>query len=658
MRRRVTAVLLLCLLLQGTLSAADEVEDLFNKALDHLLRTGFLGDTSAAERYLQAVLDEQPEHLEALWQLIVIELGKLRNTSLSGRATGLLAISPLFEHLAERARQANQEAFLHYATAVYADYYAAYERGLVEIDKALALEPQSPRYLMAKGKLLVAHGAWTGRDQDIEKGIDLLYKAQELSETHPNPYALPMHYDFQLAWGISQLSQPRSEEVVEHYQSFIEQSEETIPYAFAWNNVSIAYRDLGKCEQAKEAAEKALSVMAFDNAEANKRFAEFCLEMRRMGVLEQASAETADLAIALSQPEPEPEPEPDFKSEPEIERPETKGREEPVVAATPAEVDLREAPLQDNSKLLELVDELLPGVSRARGLKVKRPITRVLAKRKDIEARLLRVKDELNPPKRVDLEATLLFKLGLVPRNYDLAGFLRRTALSSTASFYDPQTKVLYIDGSLGEEQGSELGASLLINLTYALQDQHFGASLSGARVEGNDDATGARIAVMTGDALAGMLAYSTRLSLGASPDVRDVRQVFRLLLEEQMGEDVPEAMKEISLFPATFGFSFFQFYLKWNDWEGSARLYSDLPQSSEQIMHPEKYAGSRDDPTEMPLQTPPEILSAPWKPVYSNTLGEFVLYLVLREFISEQKAQRGARGWDGDRVELFKTPR
>ena len=191
MRRRVTAVLLLCLLLQGTLSAADEVEDLFNKALDHLLRTGFLGDTSAAERYLQAVLDEQPGHLEALWQLIIIELGRLRNTSLSGRASGLLAISPLFEHLAELARQSNQEAFLHYATAVYADYYAAYERGLVEIDKALALEPQSPRYLMAKGKLLVANGAWTGRDQDIEKGIDLLYKAQELSETHPNPYALP-----------------------------------------------------------------------------------------------------------------------------------------------------------------------------------------------------------------------------------------------------------------------------------------------------------------------------------------------------------------------------------------------------------------------------------------------------------------------------------
>ncbi|MFB3068428.1 MAG: hypothetical protein ACE1ZI_04070, partial [Acidobacteriota bacterium] len=72
MRRRVTTALVLCLFFQGTLSASDDVEDLFNKALDHLLRTGFMGDTSAAERYLQAVLDEQPEHLEALWQLIII----------------------------------------------------------------------------------------------------------------------------------------------------------------------------------------------------------------------------------------------------------------------------------------------------------------------------------------------------------------------------------------------------------------------------------------------------------------------------------------------------------------------------------------------------------------------------------------------------------
>ena len=74
--------------------------------------------------------------------------------------------------------------------------------------------------------------------------------------------------------------------------------------------------------------------------------------------------------------------------------------------------------------------------------------------------------------------------------------------------------------------------------------------------------------------------------------------------------------------------------------------------------MHPEKYAGSRDDPTEVAVQTPPEILSAPWKRVYSNTLGEFMLYLALREFIPEQKAKWGAQGWGGDRVELFENPR
>ena len=658
MKKRVTTVLFLLLLLPGTLAASDDVEALFDKALDHLLRTGYMGDTSAAERYLQAVLQEQPNHLEASWQLITIQLGRLRNTSLSGRAAGLLLIAPLFEDLAEAAQESNQEAFLHFTTAVYADYYAAYERGLSEIEKALALEPQSPRYLMAKGKLLVAYGSWTGRDQNIEAGIRLLYRAKELSKTHPNPYALPRHYDFQLAWGLSQLSQPRSKEVVEHYLSFLEQSEESIPYAYAWNNVSIAYRQLGQCEKAKEAAQNALSVMEFGNAESNKRYAEFCIEMQKMGTLEQASQETPDLTIASTKTEPTPPT--------ESERPETEERDELVVAAmrvqedpkeTPVQADPRETPVQTDSRILDLADQLLAAVSRARGLKVKRPITKVFAKRKEIEVRLLRVTDELNPPQQLEFDGKLLFQLGLLPRNYDLAGSLREAALLSTTSFYDPQTKMLYIADSLEEEQGAELATSLVLNLAYALQDQHFGAHPSLARVEGNDDATGARLAVITGDALAVMLAYSARSSRPTSLENRDVRRFFRLLLEEQMGEDVPEALKEITLFPATFGFSFVQFYLKWNGWEGAARLYSDFPRSSEQIMHPEKYAGFRDDPTEVEVQTPPEILSAPWKRVYSNTLGEFILYLVLKEFITEQKAKWGAQGWDGDRIELFENP-
>ena len=56
-------------------------------------------------------------------------------------------------------------------------------------------------------------------------------------------------------------------------------------YAHAWNNVSFAYRKLGQCGKAKKAAENALSVMTFSGAESNKRYAEFCIEMQKMGIL-------------------------------------------------------------------------------------------------------------------------------------------------------------------------------------------------------------------------------------------------------------------------------------------------------------------------------------------------------------------------------------
>ena len=145
--------------------------------------------------------------------------------------------------------------------------------------------------------------------------------------------------------------------------------------------------------------------------------------------------------------------------------------------------------------------------------------------------------------------------------------------------------------------------------------------------------------------------------SAASRVETRDIRRFFRFLIEEEMADETPQAIMEKGLFGGVAGFSFMQFYLKWNGWENVARLYSDLPRSSEQIMHPERYAGLRDDPTEVKEQTPPDILSPSWKRVYSNTLGEFLLYLHLKEFIGEQQAKWGAQGWDGDHVELFENP-
>jgi tetratricopeptide (TPR) repeat protein len=285
------AVFFIALLWPVCSFAADDVGALLDKALDQLVKAGYAGDTSAAERYLQAILERQPDHLEAQWQLIYIQLSPLINTPLSQRASVLSTVSPAFDRLAKLAKQSKKQAFLHYITARYASYYDAYERALSEIGKALALEPRSVRYLTAKGGILVGcgcNGMGTKRDAEIEKGIRVLKQARELLQRQPSRFVRDEHYDFYLAAAIANLSRPRWKEVTEHYRRFIErsqESQESVIYAFAWNNASIAYRELGECDKAKEAAEKALKVMKFGAAESNKRYAEFCIEIQKMGLL-------------------------------------------------------------------------------------------------------------------------------------------------------------------------------------------------------------------------------------------------------------------------------------------------------------------------------------------------------------------------------------
>jgi len=332
-----------------------------------------------------------------------------------------------------------------------------------------------------------------------------------------------------------------------------------------------------------------------------------------------------------------------------------------VQPAKPAPKISTSGRLQVNPRILQLADQIEIQVSRFRGLPVGQPIVKTFAKREEIEKRLLELAHELNPPSQVEVDKKALVKLGLIPRSFALAEFLRRTALLSTVSLYDPRTKTLYIADSLtGMEDGEvedEIVVSLVMNLVHALQDRHFNLTPYSVRVEGNDDASMARLALVLGDALAVLVDYSVSSQLLSPAQVSDVDLSFRQEIESQLGEDVPEALREINVFPAVAGFKFMRSFRKWNSLEDATRLYSDFPRSTEQFMHPEKYLAQRDDPTIVEWQPPPIVLSVPWKRIDTNVLGELSLYLVLNRFIERHKAVRASQGWDGDRLELFEHP-
>ena len=130
-------LILLVLMIPMPVRAGDDVNTLLERALKQLVTSGYVGDTSAAQRYLQAILEEQPEHLEAQWQLVYLGLVHLMDTNLSDRVTGLGTIAPTFERVAKLAERSKNKAFLHFITATYASYYNSFDRALREIDRAL-----------------------------------------------------------------------------------------------------------------------------------------------------------------------------------------------------------------------------------------------------------------------------------------------------------------------------------------------------------------------------------------------------------------------------------------------------------------------------------------------------------------------------------------
>jgi tetratricopeptide (TPR) repeat protein len=270
--------ILLAALLSATAHASEETAALLRKAK----QARAIGDDRSAVELVSKAIKQDPNDLEARWSLIGLVLAEIGSLSAPQRAVPLAQTNGAFKALTEMAKKTNQTAFLHYITAMYATYYKNYERAVAEIDKALVLEPKSTRFLAAKGKILGRYGEWTGNTKRQESGIQYLKQVATLAASDDEEAE---DLDFTIASAIAKLHRPRWPEVVQHYERYLKQANrKSTDYAFAWNNLSIAYRKLGECQKAKSAAEAALRLEVVGPAQRNLNHAEFCLEMRRLGM--------------------------------------------------------------------------------------------------------------------------------------------------------------------------------------------------------------------------------------------------------------------------------------------------------------------------------------------------------------------------------------
>jgi hypothetical protein len=84
------------------------------------------------------------------------------------------------------------------------------------------------------------------------------------------------------------------------------------------------------------------------------------------------------------------------------------------------------------------------------------------------------------------------------------------------------------------------------------------------------------------------------------------------------------------------------------------SEAFKKLPQSSEQILHPDKYF-SYEAPTKVNLPELTKLLGDGWTQVDNDVNGEWGFYLILDQFLNDTAySKNAAAGWSGDRFALY----
>jgi hypothetical protein len=314
----------------------------------------------------------------------------------------------------------------------------------------------------------------------------------------------------------------------------------------------------------------------------------------------------------------------------------------------------KESSKEDAEKaLLSQVDSFKKDVSRIRGKEFLDDFKVGVKSKDELRKYILGKTEDPAFTKEIKQSTKLLVKLGLITPEFDLKKVMVEFLTEQVAGFYDPEKKELYLmEGTLASPMGS---IAVAHEIFHALQDQYFHIDSIIKAIHRNEDRAIAAFAVIEGEATLGGFEYmmdkNGQSIIKLPMDFGDlVRQQTQAIPAGSALSKTPRFIRETLFFRYVAGSTFVQQALrKYQSWKDLDRLFNNLPLSTEQLMHPEKYFDEIDYPV---CILPPQLekqLQGKWEEIYATSMGEFQISLLLAEFIDEKTASAAAAGWDGD---------
>lgn len=286
-----------------------------------------------------------------------------------------------------------------------------------------------------------------------------------------------------------------------------------------------------------------------------------------------------------------------------------------------------------------------------------------------------------------------LVLLGALKERVEFADTLKEMMVSQAAAHYDPRNKIYYL--LMSDVDPFFLDVISSHELCHALQDQNFNltALIMGdpEAMQDNGDAAMAKQCLAEGDATLVMMWWAltqqmpntTRAQLSASLSLAVGVQAamdFDTILDLAKSGLADSAMNigsiagsidDLDSFPRFFMESLYMAYIQGavavdhvrtrGGWKAVDELFRNPPSSSEQILHPEKLLGKRDEPVDVRLKklvdSPPE----GWKLAEEDVLGELGIRILLSTWSDKSSKNAvspilAASGWGGDRYYYLKN--
>lgn len=364
---------------------------------------------------------------------------------------------------------------------------------------------------------------------------------------------------------------------------------------------------------------------------------------------------------------------------------------EPVVAPVPSAAVVAEpahpaASAGDKraAAALARVPAIAEAVATIRGLPLKHQVPAEVQSQDAFRTYLdTEVKKEMPVEKTVQ-SVRALVRLGFLKEAIDLGKTIEDAMITQAGAYYDPDTKKFYL--VLIPDDADMLDVMSAHELTHALDDQYYdlGAYTDDPKHELTNDVQQARRIVAEGEATLVMVAYQAKVA--AHQDIFDPKNLlmeramvaaFSSLdseqlakaaadnpaLVSQMGPGMKASIDAMSSIPPFILDPLFGAYTKGasaiaavheaGGWDAVGELYTDPPESSEQLLHPrEKLIGHRDHPVVLTFALPPKMFAGQ-TPIDTDVIGELTMATYFKTWGSKAPSA-AVLGWGGDRYVAY----